>query len=54
MPQDGDHDDFPELDPLIEETMSGILTKIETVIDPNERYADLIRRTGAGDGVDPA
>lgn len=40
------HDSFPELDALIEETMSGILTKIEATIDPNERYADLVRRAG--------
>jgi len=44
--RDGGHDSFPDLDALIEETMSGILTKIEAAIDPNERYAELVRRAG--------
>lgn len=43
--RDDGHDDFPELDALLEETMSGILTKIEMVIEPRERYAELLRRT---------
>jgi hypothetical protein len=43
--RDDGHDDFPELDALIEEAMNGILTKVETVFDPHERFADLVRRT---------
>lgn len=43
--RDDGHDDFPELDALIAETMSGILTKIESIVDPGERFADLVRRT---------
>jgi len=43
------HDDFPELDTLLTETMSGILTKVEDAFDPGERLGNLLRRT-----ADPA
>lgn len=45
-------DEFPELDALLSETMSAVLTKIEAVTDPAGRYADLIERHGNPDAPD--
>lgn len=35
--RDDGHEDFPELDALLDETMRGILTKLEAAFDPRER-----------------
>jgi hypothetical protein len=42
--RDGGHDDFAQLDALLEETMSGILTKLEAAFDPRERLTRLHAR----------
>jgi hypothetical protein len=43
------------LDALLDETMSGILTKVEAAFDPHERLAHLVGRTaGPTEPVAPA
>lgn len=40
-----------ELDAPLNDTMDGILTKIDTAIDPAERYAELVRRVSGSPDV---
>ncbi|GLZ15824.1 hypothetical protein Acsp04_60590 [Actinomadura sp. NBRC 104425] len=39
--RDDGHDDFTRLDALLQETMGGILAKLEAAFDPRERFARL-------------
>ncbi|MFF5264592.1 hypothetical protein ACFY4C_37190 [Actinomadura viridis] len=43
--RDDGHEDFSQLDALLDETMSSLLTTIETALDPNERFAAFVQRT---------